>query len=62
MKVIMGMAQAVFGIIFIGFVALFTMIGIGIIVTKEAFDWFRKINKETSEEIKKYNNDMKGRK
>lgn len=61
MKVIMGMAQAVFGIIFIGFVALFTMIGIGIIVTRETFDWFKKVNKETSEEIKKYYNDMKWR-
>ena len=54
MKVLMGMAQAVFGIIWIGFVGLITVIGIGVIITKEAFDWFKKINNETNEEIKEY--------
>ena len=48
MKVIMGMAQAVFGIIFIGFVALFTMIGIVRIATEDVINYVKilKIRKE----------------
>ena len=49
MKVLMGMAQAVFGIIFIGFVGLFTVIGIGVIVTQEIIEWFKKVKEETNE-------------
>ena len=54
MKLIMGMAQAVFGLIFIGFVGLVTVIGIGIIIVQDAFDWFRKVNNEVKEDIKEY--------
>ena len=54
MKKIMGMAQAIFGLIWIGFVALFLIIGIGFIVVQDALDWFKKINNEVSEDIKEY--------
>ena len=39
----MGMAQAVFGLIWIGFIALFLIISIGIIVIKEALNRIEKI-------------------
>ena len=54
MKVLMGMAQAVFGIIFIGFIGLFTVISIGVIVVQDTFDWFKKVKNETNEAIKEY--------
>ena len=54
MKFIMGMAQAIFGLIWSGFVALFLIIGIGFIVVQDVIDWFRKINNEVSENIKEY--------
>lgn len=54
MKKIMGMAQAIFGLIWIGFVSLFLIISIGFIVVQDAIDWFRKINNEVSEDIKEY--------
>ena len=54
MKFLMGMIQAIFGLIWIGFVALVTIIGIGIIIVQDAIDWFRKINNETNENIKEY--------
>ena len=54
MKFIMGMAQAIFGLIFIGFVALFVIISIGVIAVQEAIDWFKKINNECNEAIKEY--------
>lgn len=54
MKIIMGMIQAIFGLIFIGFVALFVIISIGVIAVQETFDWFKKINNECDEAIKEY--------
>ena len=54
MKLIMGMAQAVFGLIWIGFVALVTVIGIGIIVVQDTINWFKEVNKEIKESIKEY--------
>lgn len=54
MKVIMGMIQAIFGLIFVGFVALFVIISIGVIAVQEAIDWFKKINNECDEAIKEY--------
>lgn len=54
MKIIMGIIQAIFGVVFIGFVGLITVISIGIVVVQDAFDWFKKINNETSEAIKDY--------
>ena len=54
MKLIMGMAQAVFGLIWIGFVALVTVIGIGIIIVQDTINWFKEVNKEIKESIKEY--------
>ena len=54
MKKIMGKAQAIFGLIWIGFVSLFLIIGIGFIVVQDALDWFKKINNECNENIKEY--------
>ena len=54
MKLIMGMAQAVFGLIWIGFVALVTVIGIGIIIVQDTINWFKDMNKEIKENIKEY--------
>ena len=54
MKFLMGMAQAVFGLIWIGFVALVSIIGIGIIIVQDTINWFREVNKEIKENIKEY--------
>ena len=54
MKVLMGMIQAIFGIIVIGFIGLVTAISIGAIITKDALNWFRNLNNDTSEGIKEY--------
>ena len=54
MKFIMGMAQAIFGLIWIGAACLFALIGVGIIVVRDALDWFKKINNECNEAIKEY--------
>ena len=45
LKFFMGMAQAIFGLIWIGFIALFLIISIGIIVIKEALNRIEKIYK-----------------
>ena len=54
MKFLMGMAQAVFGLIWIGFVAFVSIIGIGIIIVQDTISWFREVNKEIKENIKEY--------
>lgn len=54
MKYLMGMIQAIFGLIWIGFVALVTIICIGIIIVQDTISWFKKVNKETNEAIKEY--------
>ena len=54
MKLIMGMAQAVFGLIWIGFVALVTIISIGIIVVQDTINWFKELNKDIKENITEY--------
>ena len=46
MKFFMGMAQAIFGLIWFGFVALFVVVWIGITVTNTVIDYFKKVNKE----------------
>ena len=57
MKFIMGMAQAIFGLIWIGIVALFLIISIGIIVIKEAINYIKKIGmRKNNKEIKTYEN------
>ena len=43
MKFIMGMAQAIFGLIWIGIIALFLVIGITTIMIKEAINFIKKI-------------------
>ena len=50
----MGMIQAIFGLIWIGFVALVSIIGIGIIIVQDTINWFREVNKEIKENIKEY--------
>lgn len=45
MKFIMGMAQAIFGLIWIGIVIIFTVLGIGFVVIKEALNQIEKIYK-----------------
>ena len=54
MKFFMGMAQALFGIIFILFVGIFTMIGFGIIVIQSIIEWIREVNKDANKNIKEY--------
>ena len=44
MKIIMGITQAVAGIIIFGIIVLFMLISIGSIITNEAIDYFKKIN------------------
>ena len=46
MKKIMGIAQAIFGLIWIVIVALFLIIGIGVVVTKGTIEWLKEKNKE----------------
>ena len=54
MKLIMGMAQAVFGLIWISLFTLAAIIGIGIIIVQDTINWFREVNKEIKENIKEY--------
>jgi hypothetical protein len=54
MKKIMGMAQAIFGLIWFGIVALFLIIGIGVVVTKGTIEWLKEKNKEAKKDIKEY--------
>lgn len=43
MRFIMGMAQAIFGLIWFGIVALFVIIGITTIMIKEAINFIKNI-------------------
>ena len=54
MNKIMGIIQTIFGFIWIGFVTLFLIICIGVIVVRDTIDWFIKINNEVNETIKEY--------
>ena len=46
MKYFMGLMQSIFGIIAFGFVSLFLIIIIGIIITVEEIDQFKIVNEE----------------
>ena len=54
MKIIMGITQAVIGLIIFGIITLFMIINIGAAIINEAIDYFRKINNEVKEDIKEY--------
>lgn len=54
MKKIMGMAQAIFGLIWFVIVALFLIIGIGVVVIKGTIEWLKEKNKEAKKDIKEY--------
>lgn len=53
MKKIMGIAQAIFGLIWFGIVALFLIIEIGVVVIKGTIEWLKEKNKE-EKNIKEY--------
>ena len=45
MKIIMGITQAVAGIIIFGIIVLFMLISIGSVITNEAIEKLKKVNK-----------------
>ena len=54
MKKIMGMAQAIFGLIWFGIVALFLIIEIVVVVTKGMIEWLKEKIKKQKKDIKEY--------
>lgn len=48
----MGMAQAIFGLIWFGIVALFLIIEIVVVVTKGTIEWLKEKNEKAKKDIK----------
>ena len=46
MKLLMGMAQAIFGLIWFSLIGIYIIIWIGIFVINNAIDYFKKVNNE----------------
>ena len=54
MKLLLGITQAIFGFLLAGFIGLFVMVSIAIIMTQDMVDSFTKKNNEEDKDYYKF--------